>query len=761
MQLVIVESPTKAKTISKFLGKKFDVTSSYGHIRDLPKGEMGIDIEHDFRPHYVIPTKVRKRVNALKGLAKDADIIYFATDEDREGEAIAWHLNEIIKPDPQKIKRIAFHEITKEAIQRALQSPRSIDLNLVNAQQARRILDRLVGYELSPFLWRKITKGLSAGRVQSVAVRFIMEREREIEKSKPEEYWTIVATLLKRKTKNEKLKTNEFRANLIKIEEKKIEEIQTLKLFAGDYKIKKTSIANQKEAETIIKELKGALYKVKNITSKETKRTPPPPFITSTLQQNTNYKLGFSSRQTMLIAQQLYEGIEMAQKGSEGLITYMRTDSVNLSDKFLKEADTFIRDTFGKKYSAGIRRFKTKSKLAQEAHEAIRPTNVSQTPENIKEYLNKEQFKLYELIWKRAIASQMKEAIISSTVVDIEAHKYMLRATGSTIKFDGFMKVYDTKTEEVILPPLSRDETLELITLTPFQHSTSSPPRYSEATLVKILEQYDIGRPSTYAPTLNTIQERRYVEKIEGKFHPTEIGALVNDLLVKHFPNIIDITFTANLEGDLDKVAQGKKKWVPLIKDFYGPFKKNLEKKEKELSKKEIAEQKTEKKCPKCGKPMIIKIGRFGKFLACTGFPKCKYTEPLEEKERELQEKETNEVCEKCGAPMIVKQGRFGPFLACSNYPECKNTKPIIKSLSIKCPKCGKGEIVERRSKKGRTFYGCSEFPKCKNVYWMRPAGEKCPKCNSLLVISKKEGKIRCSNKECDFEKEMEKNKDN
>ncbi len=737
--LVIVESPTKAKTISRYLGKDFIVESSFGHIRDLPKKEIGVDVEKNFTPIYEIPDKAKKVVSRLKAKLKNADEVILATDEDREGEAIAWHLAHALNIDPKNTKRIVFHEITKKAITQALKNPRKIDDNLVDAQQARRILDRLVGYKLSPLLWNKVRRGLSAGRVQSVAVRLIVDREREIEKFKVQEYWSIEAEL------SQQNKEDNFIAKLVKKDDK------TFKKLAID----------SVQAKNIIQDLDRAQYKVIDIRQKEIKRSPAPPFITSTLQQEASRKFGFSAKQTMMIAQQLYEGINLAGK-STGLISYMRTDSYNLSQDALAEAQTVIQNLYGKNYALSTPRFyKKKSKGAQEAHEAIRPTSLSRYPEDLKNDLDPRQYKLYSLIWKRTIACQMQEAIMDSTAVDIQAKNYLFRATGAVIKFAGFIKVYTEGTDdgknifkENILPGLKINEDLKLIDLKSIQHHTEPPARYTDATLVKALEEHGIGRPSTYAPTISTIQDRGYVEKIEKKFHPLDIGKLVNDILVEHFPAIVDFEFTAKLEEDLDKIALNETEWVPVIADFYAPFIKNIEKKDKELDKKKLTEEKTDKKCPQCQSDMVIKMGRFGKFYACSKYPECKYTEPLEAEKKELAKLETqsNEKCEKCGSAMEVKRGRFGPFLACSKYPECKNTKAIEISTGAKCPQCGKGEIIEKKSKKGRTFYACNQYPKCKYAMWNKPTGENCPQCQSLLVYAGKD-KIKCSNKECKFEK--------
>ena len=683
MQLLIVESPTKSRTLQGFLGPEYRVLSSYGHVRDLPEDEFGVDVKNDFRPKYIIIPKAKKTIQFLKEETQKAELVILATDEDREGEAIAYHLAYILNLNGQRpYQRIVFHEITKSAIEEALKNPRKIDMNLVDAQQVRRVLDRIVGYELSPFLWKKVARGLSAGRVQSVAVRLVAEREREIQNFIPQEYWIIVASLLKIKSQKSKIKNNEFEAILIKKDEKVIP---------------KLGIKTKKEAEKIVKDLDDAEYKVLNIEKKEIKRNPLPPFTTSTLQQDAWQKFRFPARFTMQIAQQLYE---------TGLITYHRTDSLNLSDLSLFAAKKFIAKNYGENYWAGyLRRYKTKSKGAQEAHEAIRPAYPDKTPESLK--LEQNQFKLYNLIWRRFVACQMNQAVFDSTTIDISAKSYVFRATGQVLKFDGFLKVYPIKFEENKLPPLEINEILELIKLTPSQHFTEPPPRYNEASLIKALEENGIGRPSTYAPILSTIQERNYIEKDEQKrFRPTEIGIVVNNLLVNHFPEIVDIKFTAKMEEDLDKIAEGEKKWVPIIKEFYTPFEENLQKKYEEVSKKDITEKPTEKICPKCGAPLLIRLGKYGKFYACSKFPKCKYTESLKE-----------------------------------------------NNLGIKCPKCKKGGIVEKRTKKRKIFYGCTNWPKCDFALWDKPTGEKCPKCGSLLIQTKK-GQIKCSKKECDYKLE-------
>jgi DNA topoisomerase I len=747
MKLIIVESPTKAKTISKFLGKGFSVKSSFGHVRDLPKSDMGIDIEKDFAPHYIIPLKAKPKVTELKQAAEKATEVILASDEDREGEAISWHLVEALgleKKNKKPYSRIVFHEITKTAIEHALANPRTIDLNLVDAQQARRVLDRLVGYELSPFLWKKIRRGLSAGRVQSVALRLIVEREREIEKFAKEEFWTIGAKL---KKAGDLL---EFEAALLQIGEEKIDQSITLPLFAGDYKTKKTSLSSKKAAETITADLEKAAYNVLDLIKKETLRTPPAPFTTSTLQQTAINNLGWSAKQTMMTAQKLYE---------LGHITYMRTDSLNLSLESLMACQKTIAKEFGKEYALeSPRYFKNKSKSAQEAHEAIRPTFPNVLPKELEAALDPGQAKLYRLIWNRTLACQMQQARLNSVKVDITAKakgsSYLLRANGSTIIFDGFLKVYGEKGKaaETFLPALKIGDPLTLVDLISLQKFTQAPPRYNEATLVKVLEEHGIGRPSTYAPTISTVIERKYIDKNEDKrLYPLEIGMLVNDLLVEHFPEIVGIQFTATIEKDFDEIAEGRKGWVPVIRQFYTPFHKNLESKTKTVKKEE---EKLDRKCPLCEGELVLKFGRFGKFIACSTYPTCKYTEKTDSEKKE-DEENSGIICDKCGAPMIVKRGRFGPFLACSKYPECKNIMNIEQKTGIKCPKCQVGDIIARKSKKGKMFYGCNKYPACDFVMWNKPTGEMCPKCAQPLAFAAK-GKIKCGNKDCGFEKDGE-----
>ncbi|MFA5061546.1 MAG: type I DNA topoisomerase [Patescibacteria group bacterium] len=729
--LVIVESPTKAKTITKYLGKDYIVKSSFGHVRDLPKTKLGVDVEHNFEPQYIISKDKTKTVKELKDAAKKVDEILFATDEDREGEAISWHLAHILDIEPEHAQRIVFHEITKHAITNALEHPRALDLKMVDAQQARRVLDRLVGYELSPFLWRKVAKGLSAGRVQSVAVRLTVEREREITAFKPEEYWSVEGLF-------ETAKHESILAKLFSVNEKKFD---------------KLDIKNKEQVDKILKDLEKTGYKVAEVEEKKTKRMPSPPFTTSTLQQEANNHLGFSAKQTMRLAQQLYEGVELGSEGHVGLITYMRTDSVNLSEKFLGEAKEIIGKEFGAKYQlSNPRVYSNKSKNAQEAHEAIRPTEVMRTPESMEAHLDRNQYRLYDLIWRRAVATQMAPAELNATVIDIiSKNNYQFRANGQTIAFDGYLKLYPDKAKENILPTVTKGEDLNCKELKPEQHFTEPPARYSDATLVKALEQYGIGRPSTYAPTIATIEDRGYVERDEKKrLKPKDIAFVVNDLLVEHFPDIVNYQFTAKMEDDLDEIARGKKEWQPVISEFYIPFKKNLTAKDKELSKKEITEEKTDEVCEKCGSPMVIKTGRFGKFLACSNYPECKNTKnigadgKIEEEKIEL----TDQKCEKCGAQMVMRHGRFGPFLGCSAYPKCKNIKNIEVKINMKCPKCGQGDLVEKRTKRGKPFYGCNRYPDCDFALWEKPTGEMCTECKSPMVYAAK-GQTKCSNKEC------------
>ena len=722
MKLIIVESPTKAKTISGFLGGGFKVLSSYGHVRDLPKSKTGIDIEHNFTPTYIIPVKAKEHVAELKEAAQKASEIILASDEDREGEAIAWHLTKALAPEekkrskksePKKLpptKRIVFHEITKSAIEEALKNPRDIDMNLVDAQQARRVLDRLVGYELSPFLWHKIRYGLSAGRVQSVALRLVVEKEREIQNFNKEEYWSIEGDFSKDKS------ANTFHAYLQAIDGKSIS---------------KMAISNSEHAEEIMDKLKGSKFHIADISKKEVQRNPSPPFTTSTLQQEAARKLGFSAKQTMVVAQQLYE---------KGFITYMRTDSLNLAQSALAQAQDVIGSQFGSKYQlSSPRYFTNKSKGAQEAHEAIRPTNLSKTPDSIG-LKERSQLRLYSLIWKRTVASQMQSAKMEQTSADINTgdDKFTFRATGQVILFDGFIRVYtegqDEPTQEMegVLPALSKNEKIIAKEINPLQHFTEPPARYTDATLVKALESYGVGRPSTYAPTLSTIQERGYVEKMEKKYHPTEIGFMVNDMLVEHFPEIVDVNFTAHIEEELDEIAQGQIPWTNVCAEFYGPFKKHLTEKEAEVEKNI---QISETPCPHCGKPMLIKFGRMGKFLACPEGAKITLPMPEEAaKIKELEEKTKGEKCPLCGKLMKVRRGRFGYFLGCVDYPTCKGIKKIWNKTGFVCPLCldtperkdNPGDIVEKRGRgRGKPFWACTRWPDCNFIINKKPETEE------------------------------------
>ncbi|MEN6581627.1 MAG: type I DNA topoisomerase [Armatimonadota bacterium] len=688
--LIIVESPAKTKTLKNFLGSNYTIEASMGHIRDLPKSKLGVDVENNFQPQYVSIPERKDVLKKLKDAASKVDVVYLASDPDREGEAIAWHLQESLKL--KNAKRIQFNEITKTAVVEALENAHEIDIDLVNAQQARRVLDRLVGYKLSPLLWRKVKRNLSAGRVQSVAVRLICDREREILAFVPIEYWSIAATL----TPQEK------------------EHLFDAKLFSRDGD--KIEIHNKQEADTLLKALEGAEYRVKSIKKSERKRNPAPPFITSTLQQEASRKLNYGARRTMMIAQQLYEGIELGESGSVGLITYMRTDSTRVAKEAQEEVREYVTKNFGQDYIPATAK-QVSRKGAQDAHEAIRPTSVVRHPEEIKKYLSNDQYRLYRLIWQRFMASQMSPAVFDVVSVDISAAGMIFRATGSTIKFQGFMKVYtEGKDDEKLvadedqppLPLMVEGQILDLRKLTPEQHFTEPPPRYTEATLVRTLEEKGIGRPSTYATIISTIQDRKYVELKEKRFYPTELGFIVTDQLVKHFPAIMDIAFTADVENKLDTVEDGKLDWVTLLRDFYGPFEKDLEE----------AQEKMER----------VKI------------------EP----------KESDQVCPNCGKKMLIREGRFGEFLGCAGYPECKTTAPLTKPVDVKCPVCGEGDVVEKRSKKGKIFYGCNRYPECAFVSWDKPTNKKCPQCGGLLGERRFRGRLtgyRCLNAECDYQK--------
>ena len=731
--LVIVESPTKAKTIERFLGKEYKVTSSFGHLRDLPKSKLGVDTDNDFSPEYVIPTKSKKQVTELKKLAKAADDVVLATDEDREGEAIAWHLLSALDLPVEKTSRITFHEITKEAIKKALEEPRAINEDLVNAQQARRVLDRLVGYKLSPFLWKKIAYGLSAGRVQSVAVRLIVERENERKAFKPQEYWTVEADF-----------------------ETKEKEILATRLYAKDGKALKKFDLNTKEVVDALLKDTGKEFTVSSVEAKEATKRPNAPFTTSTLQQAANQRLGYSAKQTMRLAQQLYEGVPLGGSEQTGLITYMRTDSLTLAGSFIAKAKDFIVSQYGADhYPEKPNFYQAKSKLAQEAHEAIRPTDASRTPESIKSYLNPQQLKLYTLIWQRTLSSQMAPAKMKRATIDVtdKEAKLTFRANGQIILFKGYLAVWPGDTKETTLPDLKKGDAVSLKELMPEQHFTEPPARYSDASLVKALEERGIGRPSTYAPTIATIIDRGYVTKEERRLAPTETADLVNNLLVKHFDSVVDYDFTADMEGDLDKIARGEIEWKPMLKNFYTPFMENLEKKEKELSKKELTEETTDEKCPECGKDLIIKVGRFGKFYACTGYPDCRYTAQPNKENGKREDKTLGEKCPDCGEELVKKHGRFGEFVGCSGYPECRYIRSSAEKLDVPCPLCKEGEVVVKKTKRGKPFYGCNKYPRCDFAVWQKPVNEKCPECNCILVYGPKDTLV-CSSKDCKFKKD-------
>jgi DNA topoisomerase-1 len=684
--LVIVESPAKARTITKFLGKNYTVKASMGHVRDLPRSQFGIDVENDYTPKYITIRGKGKILEELRKAAKKADTIYLATDPDREGEAISWHLAHALNIDCTKPCRIEFNEITKSAVKNALKSSRPIDQDLVDAQQARRALDRLVGYQLSPLLWNKVRRGLSAGRVQSAALKIICDREKEITAFVPEEYWSITAQLTPEKAQDT------FGAKLLQKGKKKIH------------------IPDEASAQEILDQINQQDWIVGDIRKKEKRRYPAPPFTTSSLQQAASRRLNFTAAKTMRIAQQLYEGLDVGG-GTTGLITYIRTDSVNVAAEAQQQARQMIQDRYGAPMlPPKPPHYKSKAG-SQGAHEAIRPTDVNLDPAKAKAYLTRDQFRLYQLIWERFVASQMAPAILDTVSVDIEIAGYLFRATGSTIKFPGFMSVYieqedEEQPEEGKIPPLVKGQQLKLVKLEPKQHFTQPPPRYSEALLVKTMEDLGIGRPSTYAPTIETIQKRGYVVLEDRRFRPTELGQIVIDLLQEHFPNVVDIDFTAQLEAQLDDIEGGKAQWKEVVNRFYQPFAQQLEEAKEEIERVTVADE------------------------------------------------VTDEVCELCGRNMVIKHGRFGKFLACPGFPECKNTKPILKEIGVKCPQCG-GEIVERRSKRGRLFYGCSNYPQCELTSWQQPTGEVCPQCGSLMVIKRnKRGEvIQCSNKECKYQK--------
>jgi DNA topoisomerase-1 len=800
--LVIVESPAKAKTIGKYLGKDYLVKASLGHVKDLPKKDLAVDVERDFTPRYEVIEGKKKLIAELKQAAKGMDFIYLAADPDREGEAICWHLKEELEPKKSgkpAVFRVMFNEITAAAVKKAFDRPLAVNVHLVEAQQARRVLDRLVGYKISPLLWDKVRRGLSAGRVQTVAVRVIVEREREIRAFQKQEYWTIDVALNAKKAPVLTARLN-----------KKADETPT--------------IGNEATAKEIVDDLDGASYIVKSVSTREKKRNPVPPFITSTLQQESSRKLRFSVKRTMMLAQGLYEGKELGNEGAVGLITYMRTDSTRVSEDALTEVRGFVTERYGAEFlpkSPNI--YKTK-KDAQDAHEAIRPTSVLRTPESLEKLLAEDELKLYRLIWMRFIASQMMPALFDQTTIDVNATgkskvPYIFRATGSVLKFEGFLKIYeegkDQKDEDDEdlkhkLPVVAEGETLRFKEILPEQHFTEPPPRYNEATLVKKLEADGVGRPSTYASIISTIQDREYVQKDSAKrFVPTELGMVVTDLLLESFNDLFEVSYTARMEEELDEIEEGKLEWRVAMADFYERFQKDLDHAARNMTDIKRMEKPTDLVCEKCGKPMVIKWGKHGSFIACTGYPECTNTRELTvdlpdvDKTADLGEQDETEYCENCGRPMVLKKGRFGQFFACSGYPDCKTTKQIggeqrkdvaleekcpqcgnhlvqkfgrygefvacsnyptckyvkQKTIGVRCPNCSEGEIVERRSKRGRTFYGCNRYPECDFVAWGKPLQEKCPECGSSYLIEKflKAGPVaQCPNAECKYKHPLE-----
>ncbi|MBI4401311.1 MAG: type I DNA topoisomerase [Nitrospirae bacterium] len=770
--LIIVESPAKARTITKYLGRGYTVMASVGHVKDLPTSKLGVDLERDFKPQYVTIKGKAKVLAEIKKKAQEADKVFLAPDPDREGEAIAWHIAEEIdgksKRKERKVFRVLFNEITESAIKRALQSPGTIDMKLVNAQQARRVLDRIVGYQGSQLLWKKVRRGLSMGRVQSVAVKLICERESEREAFRPEEYWSITATLAGKNPPPFETKLHSVNGQ-------------------------EAVVPSAQEAERLVADVQGKDFIVQSIERKEKRRNPVAPFITSRLQQEAARKLRYTPKKTMTLAQQLYEGLEIGKEGPVGLITYMRTDSTRISNEAAEEARQIIRGRFGSEYLPATPNVYKTQKAAQEAHEAIRPTSAHRDPESIKRFLEKDHYQLYKLIWNRFIASQMASAVLEVTRVDCAPHgataTYVFRANGTVVKFPGHMAVYlegkdaeaaeqsrkaDQESEDEAerqLPALTEGERLRLVAqegqavpgLMPKQHFTQPLPRYNEALLIRVLEEKGIGRPSTYATIISTIQERKYVEKVDGRFVPTETGRIVNDFLLKGFPDILNVDFTSLMEKELDEVEEGEKTWVTAVRDFYQPFSKDIEKAKGLPGPKDTVEPPTNIPCEKCGRMMEIKWGRNGKFLACPGYkddPPCKNTLNFEKlpdgtiKIVAKQDMTTDEKCEKCASPMVIKTGRFGKFLACSAYPTCKTTKPL--GLGVKCPTpgCG-GDLVQKRTKKGRSFFSCSRYPQCEFALWDRPVNKPCPNCKAPFLIekvSKQTGAtVQCRNEECGY----------
>jgi DNA topoisomerase I len=771
--IVIVESPAKAKTIEKFLGKGFKVVATYGHIRDLPSKTGSVDTENDFAMSYEISKQSTKHVTELAKAVKGSDEILLATDPDREGEAISWHVLEVLKKKrlglkDMTVRRVVFNEITKRAIQDAVANAREIDMSMVNAQQARRALDYLVGFTLSPLLWKKVRRGLSAGRVQSVALRLVCERENEILAFDSQEYWSILSSVSKEQDKEAK-----FQARLVVAEGKKLD---------------KFDIPDEKRAKELVKAIENKPLTITELTKKQSKQNPSPPFITSSLQQEASRKLGFSAKKAMMVAQKLYEGIKIPfPDGHEevvGLITYMRTDSVNLATEALDAIRGLIKERYGAEFLPGKPRYyKSSAKNAQEAHEAVRPTDVNHLPERLRKSLDNDQFRLYELIWKRTMACQMEAAkldkVAATLSVDSNDPKapYSLRANGSSVAFSGFRKVYSEGKDEVsaqdrnddetstMLPPLAKGDKINMDGVLPRQHFTEPPPRFTEASLVKVLESYGIGRPSTYAPTMSTIQDRGYVKLEQKKFFPEDVGMVVNRFLVEHFEKYVDYHFTAHLEDDLDAIARGEKEWIPLLKEFWSPFNDQIKEKDKTTTRAQVTTEDTKEECPECKKYLQIKLGRYGRFMACSNYPDCKYTRNIlkegEEEKPVVEPVMSDEKCEKCGEGMLIKEGKFGKYLACSGYPKCRNIQSLEKpkDTEIPCPTCNKGTFLEKKSRRGKIFYSCSTYPKCKHALWNKPLPQPCPKCNAPFVmekITKKWGlEHLCAIEACDYKEKI------
>lgn len=747
--LVIVESPAKAKTIEKYLGKSYRVMASYGHVRDLIPKEGAVDPQHNFEMSYQPIERNIRHVDAIAKTLKSCDGILLAPDPDREGEAIAYHIFHMMKERgvlaDKQIGRVVFHEITKRAIQEAIEHPREISMDLVNAQQARRALDFLVGFTLSPLLWKKIRPGLSAGRVQSPALRLIVEREEEIERFESQEYWSIHAELLSDK--------QPFSSRLIQYKGEKVEQFSFT-----------TEAQSNEVTKTLIKATKGELI-VSKVTKKERKRNPAPPFITSTLQQEASRKLGFTASKTMQIAQQLYEGIDIGD-GAVGLITYMRTDSVSLA----KEAVAEIRETIASRYGKDLvpdapRVFKTKSKNAQEAHEAIRPTAAARHPGSVKKYLNRDQHRLYELVWKRTLACQMIEATLHTVAVDFEVEGSIFRANGSTVVHPGFMTVYqeghdDKKVDdaqEKMLPPLEEGQKVKITEIKGDQHFTEPPPRYTEASLVKALEEYDIGRPSTYASIIATLKNREYVEMDQKRFKPTDVARVVNRFLTNYFTKYVDYHFTADLEDELDDIANGTKEWVPVLDRFWGPFKDLIDHATENVKRSDVTQEKLDEKCPKCGEVLSIRLGKRGRFIGCTAYPECDYTRSMDDSEDSEPTIVKDRKCPECEHDLVVKVGRYGKFIGCSNYPNCKHMEPLEKpkDTGVQCPQCSKGNILQRKSRRGKLFYSCERYPDCKYAIWNYPIAENCPNCQwpimSIKVTKSRGAEKICPQKNCSF----------